>query len=526
MKKQLKNTILIASLLSTTSISAGFKWPIFGKTSNDITINNVIVKKSDAIKGQFIVNVAFGKSKTQVHFPAGSNTSVISQAITENKSGKTEIEIIHTSAVNILPQMSAKTVRLKANVRSEKKNKQIVFAANENETIVNGQSYPQGAIICPNIYNFSVSGKTLIIDLTQYKNLSSCQGSNIWKYSPAFIGHRDLNKQNLNPFPFKDFSINIFPQSVDTMLGSQLAKEVNQENKDLLLPDNHPVALYIQNLATKLANNSDLARELPQIKIKTYVINSNVLNAFAAPGGFVYVYRGLIDAAKNESELASVIAHEIAHVIARHSTKGISLQALALAGALVQLVKDKKVTLNSDAEILQNINNLTATDLIPLGIALATPFKSRIAEAEADRLGSQYLVASNIHPSGLSMMFKNFEARSSDANITTLEKLMRSHPQHAERIAQGEIYSSLFFPEQNYALNSTEFNIMKQNLNRLPVTSDSKITTDSAQALLNAIDKTSSSLISTSAMSIYKNKSYAPILQLIGPVWKEILKAQ
>jgi predicted Zn-dependent protease len=123
------------------------------------------------------------------------------------------------------------------------------------------------------------------------------------KENPQLIGKRDINKGQ----------INFYSMEKEVAIGRQMAAEVDRYSK--LLDD--PIILEFVNRVTQnIVINSDI-----KVPVTVKVIDSPEINAFALPGGFLYVNRGLIEAADNEAELAGVIAHEAAHIAARHGVE-------------------------------------------------------------------------------------------------------------------------------------------------------------------------------------------------------------
>jgi predicted Zn-dependent protease len=120
------------------------------------------------------------------------------------------------------------------------------------------------------------------------------------KNNPALIGKRDINKG----------SIQFYSIEKEVAIGRQLAAEVDRSSKIV----NDPIVTeYVNRIAQNIVLHSD-----SKVPFTIKVIDAGDVNAFALPGGFLYVNRGLFEAADNEAEVAGVIAHEIAHVAARH----------------------------------------------------------------------------------------------------------------------------------------------------------------------------------------------------------------
>jgi predicted Zn-dependent protease len=164
----------------------------------------------------------------------------------------------------------------------------------------------------------------------------------------------------------------------EVAMGRQLAAEVDKEAKFI---DDPVITEYVNRVAQNLVLHSDA-----KIPFTVKVIDSDEVNAFALPGGFFYVNKGLILAADNEAELAGVMAHEISHVIARHAVENQTKANLMQYGMLAGILLGGPILSN----VLYNGGGFFE------GIAFLK--FSRNAEAEADKLGTQYLYAAGYDP--------------------------------------------------------------------------------------------------------------------------------
>src|SRR6185369_14526235 len=122
------------------------------------------------------------------------------------------------------------------------------------------------------------------------------------KKDPEEIGNRDVGK-----------GVNFYSVEKEIALGKGLAQEVERQAK---IVDDPVIAEYVNRIGQNLVRNSDA-----KVPFTIKVVDSEDVNAFALPGGFFFVNSGLIMKAENEAELAGVMAHEIAHVAARHGTR-------------------------------------------------------------------------------------------------------------------------------------------------------------------------------------------------------------
>src|SRR5687767_11020646 len=258
---------------------------------------------------------------------------------------------------------------------------------------------------------------------------------------PAMIGKRKINKGI-----WAGGIIGAGGTESEVKLGRQLAAQVDREARFV---DDPIITEYVNRVGQNIVLHSDA-----KIPFTIRVIDSDEVNAFALPGGFFYVNRGLILAADNEAELAGVMAHEIAHVAARHAMenqgKGSILQYGLLAGIIF--------TGGIGGAVLQNTAGLTQ--------ALAFFKFSRGAEGEADRLGVQYLYAAGYDPTGMSTMFEKL-ASQNKKKPGTLSKLFSSHPQSLDRREESLALAARFPDKEEYVISTSEFQRVKSHLMKL-----------------------------------------------------------
>ena len=206
-------------------------------------------------------------------------------------------------------------------------------------------------------------------------------------------------------------------------MGEELMRRIRQS---LLLVEDPEVTEYIQSLGYQLVANSDT----PTQNFTFFVLNDNSINAFAAPGGFIGINSGLILATEFESELASVMAHEIVHVTQRHLARAIekankmNLPATAaLIAAIILAGKNPQVSqaalMTTMAAKAQNQLNFT-----------------RAHEEEADRLGMEMLASAGFNPQGMPMFFEKLQ-QASRFYDNRLPELLKTHPVTLSRIADS-----------------------------------------------------------------------------------------
>jgi predicted Zn-dependent protease len=186
--------------------------------------------------------------------------------------------------------------------------------------------------------------------------------------------------------------------------------------------DDPKVTAYVNEVGQRLARSSELA----QLQFTFTVVNSDIVNAFALPGGYVYVTRGLLALVSTEAELAGVLGHEIGHVTARHTAQRYSA---SVAGGLAAGV----LGLLIGADVGQNY---------AVGALLAG--YSRDQELEADTLGVRYLTRTNYDPNGMSSFLAKLQADSAlSAELAGQPgkadsfDAMQSHPRTADRVREA-----------------------------------------------------------------------------------------
>ena len=258
---------------------------------------------------------------------------------------------------------------------------------------------------------------------------------------PGMIGKRNINGGADKIFGWLGGS-----QEKEMAIGRQLALEVEQQAK---MVEDEMVTEYINRVGQNIVLHSDA-----KIPFTIKVIDSDEVNAFALPGGFFFVNKGLILGADNESELAGAMAHEIAHVCARHAMENQGKGTLLNYGLLAGIIFTGGIA----GTVLQN----TA------GIAQALAFFkfSRGAEEEADRLGVQYLYASGYDPTGMATMFEKLSSQNKK-KPGTIAKLFSSHPQSIERRDTSLALVSRFPEKEEYVISTSEFQRVKNYLLRI-----------------------------------------------------------
>ena len=206
------------------------------------------------------------------------------------------------------------------------------------------------------------------------------------------------------------------------------------------------VTEYVNRVGQNLVRNSDA-----KVPFTIKVVDDDSINAFALPGGFFYVNSGLILAADNESEMAGVMAHEIAHVCARHWARQQTRSEWANIAYLPLIFVGGGAGYAARA---------ATSFIVPLGFMKF----SRGFEAEADHLGLEYMYKTGYDPQSFTAFFEKVEAQEKK-KPGTLAKAFASHPQTPERVeASKKEISQVLPPRESYIVNTSEFDQVKSRL--------------------------------------------------------------
>ena len=238
-------------------------------------------------------------------------------------------------------------------------------------------------------------------------------------------------------------------QEVD--LGNEYASQVAQQLPIIRDPE---IVRYITVLGDSIARVSDDRN----LRWTFNVVDQSDINAFAVPGGHIYVYRGLIEKTANMSELAGVLGHEIAHVTKRHSMLQMRDQQRANVGVTLGCILAPQVC-----------NSGLGSAAINVGGGAAFAKFSRDDESEADRYGVTYVTRAGIDPRGMPSMFRTLLAERK-TNPGGLDNFFASHPVEESRVAttEGEIQKLDPIVLKSLTRDSRAFQAFKSRLASLP----------------------------------------------------------
>jgi len=255
---------------------------------------------------------------------------------------------------------------------------------------------------------------------------------------PAMIGKRNINTGIIAKMSGST--------EKEVRQGREAAAEVDRQAKFI---DDPLITEYVNRVGQNIVIHSDA-----KVPFTIKVIDSDEVNAFALPGGFFYVNKGLLLAADNEAELAGVMAHEIAHVAARHAvenqTKASLLEYAALGGSI----------------FLGGIPGLIYQNTAGIGLLGIFMKFSRGAEEEADKLGVQYMYAAGYDPGAMATMFEKLEAKNKK-KPGLISRAFATHPAPPDRRASALALAARFPENEEYVISSSEFQRVKNRLLRL-----------------------------------------------------------
>ncbi len=264
---------------------------------------------------------------------------------------------------------------------------------------------------------------------------------------PGYADRKHGDVENIGNRTVAGHIFGIFPNWIslekEISIGNQIASEFEQTAR---LIDDPVVSEYVDRIGQNIVKHSDA-----KVPFHIKVVDTDEVNAFAFPGGYFYVNKGLILAADNESEMAGVMAHEISHVAARHATARMSkaqylqlfaIPALFVGGYWAQMAIQNGMGLGLNLELM--------------GI-------TRDSEREADQLGIQYLWNSGYDPNSFVSFFEKLleQEKSKPGRFSSW---FRTHPSTEDRITAA-LDEQRYLPEKdNYMVDTSEFDRVKARL--------------------------------------------------------------
>ena len=252
------------------------------------------------------------------------------------------------------------------------------------------------------------------------------------KKDPDQIGNRDV-----------DGKVNFYSIEKEIALGKSLAQDVERQAK---IVDDPIISEYVNRVGQNIVRNSDA-----KVPFTIKVTDSEEVNAFALPGGFFFVNSGLILKADNEAELAGVMAHEIAHVAARHGTRNQTRGTIAQLGTIPLIFWGGWTGYGVRQAV---------SIVMPLGMLQF----SRGFETEADFLGLQYMYKTGYDPTAFVDFFEKLEAQE-QKKPGFISKAFFTHPPTGDRIPKTQENIQKYLKERpEYVVTTSEFNDVKARL--------------------------------------------------------------
>ncbi len=246
-------------------------------------------------------------------------------------------------------------------------------------------------------------------------------------------------------------------QEKDIKTGEEAVREMKAS---AMMPpelEDEELTAYVRQLAKRIADHSDL-----QIPLHLTVLDSDEINAFAMPGGFLFVNTGLIAKAETESELAGVIAHEIAHVTARHGAR--LMKKATIANIFFQAAQVAALIFTGGVVGVGTYYALQY-GFFGLGMVLNLTLLgvSRDYEEEADQLGAQYTWNAGYDPKGFVSFF---DKMASENGYVQSASFFRTHPPFFERIVSTFSEIEYLPPKRDLIVDSTAFQEIKERLSK------------------------------------------------------------
>ena len=232
---------------------------------------------------------------------------------------------------------------------------------------------------------------------------------------------------SVNPATGRQEFTPLLPASQEKQVGAEQHRNVVNEFGGIY--DNPKLTHYVNQITKKVAS----ASELPADNFQVFILNSSEMNAFALPGGYVYVTRALVAVANTEAELAGVIGHEIGHVTARHAANRSNAQAISGIGAML-------IGAVTGSQQLAQVAQVGSQGLVAS--------YSRGQEDEADMLGVRYLAKAGYNPYAQSdflqslRIYTDYEKAKNNAEASPMPSFFSTHPDTGGRVKKAHEYAA------------------------------------------------------------------------------------
>lgn len=246
-------------------------------------------------------------------------------------------------------------------------------------------------------------------------------------------------------------SLNIFPISDDMKLGQQLDAEIKKNPAEYPIYNNSSVQNYLTQILNEVISSPEIKYRSSFNYNLTIIKQDSVINAFATPGGYVYVYTGLLKFAESKAEIAAIIAHEVAHCERRHATT--RMTKMYGVSILLDLVLGKNPS---------QLEQIAANLFTNLGVLK----NSRDDEYEADKYAFKYLLSTLYYPGAMTDFFTRIESQGGSSQ-NSLTVLLSTHPLGEDRVnAVNELIKQNSLPAKS-ELNMFYNDYVQQVKNKL-----------------------------------------------------------
>src|ERR1041385_6915764 len=246
--------------------------------------------------------------------------------------------------------------------------------------------------------------------------------------------------------------VNIFPDDQDIQLGKQFDAEIRKNPKQYPIMEGHPeVKRYVKEVGDRVLSSPQITKRGVYAYQYEVIHDDSTINAFCTPGGYIYVYTGLLKFVDNEATLAGVMGHEIAHAERRHATQRMT------SAYGVQIITSLVLGDNPS-----QIADITANLFTGLGLLA----NSRADEAEADEYSLRYLSSSMYYPGAINYFFEKMTAKKGGAGGGEFQRLLSTHPLDQDRIDHvHQLLGSMGNPKATEANTfSARFQVFKKKL--------------------------------------------------------------
>jgi predicted Zn-dependent protease len=238
--------------------------------------------------------------------------------------------------------------------------------------------------------------------------------------------------------------VNFFSLEKEMALGKQLAAEVQKQAK---VVEDPLVSEFVNRVGQNLVRNSDA-----KVPFNFQVIEGESPNAFALPGGFIFVYTGLMKIASEEDEFAAAVAHEIAHVAARHMTCQATKSQIAGIASLPASI------------LLGGMGGYAVRQGANVAISTASLHFGRKDESEADYLGVEYMYAAGYDPTGAISILEKIQSLNRK-NPGLVDRILSTHPMDTDRIQKTEQEIARILPgKEVYVVNTSEYSAIRERV--------------------------------------------------------------